>query len=44
MALDSNHDYSQAELDNHANQLNPDAEAYWDSRGEEMPDNRDDRF
>ena len=38
MALDPNHDYSQADLDNHADQLNPDAEAYWESRGEEMPD------
>jgi hypothetical protein len=44
MALDSNHDYSQAELDNHAKQCNPDAEAYWDNHGKEMPDNRDDRI
>jgi hypothetical protein len=26
------HEYSQAELDNHANQLNPNNDAYWSSR------------
>ncbi len=25
--------YTQDELDNHANQLNPNNDAYWDSRG-----------
>ncbi|WP_430469350.1 hypothetical protein [Thalassospira lucentensis] len=29
------HEYSQAELDNHANQLNENNDAYWQSRGEE---------
>jgi len=28
-------DYSQEELDNHADQLNPNNDAYWQSRGEE---------
>ena len=33
------HDYSQEELDNHANQLNDNNDAYWQSRGEdERPD------
>ena len=38
MALDPNRDYSQAELDNHANQLNDNNDAYWESRGEERPE------
>lgn len=29
------HDYSQEELDNHANQLNPNHDAYWQSRDED---------
>ena len=30
--------------DNHANQCNPNNEAYWDSRGnDERPDDREDR-
>lgn len=34
---------SQDELDNHANQLNPNNDAYWQSRGyDERPDNWDD--
>jgi len=37
-------DYSQAELDNHANQLNSNNDAYWTSRGEdERPDDWEDR-
>ena len=32
---------SQADLDNHANQLNPNNEEYWHSRGEERPDDED---
>ena len=31
-------EHSKAENDNHANQLNPNNDAYWDSRGEEMED------
>ena len=34
--------YSQADLDNHANQLNPNNDAYWQSRGE--GDHEDDWF
>lgn len=26
------YDYTQADLDNHANQLNPDHDEYWNSR------------
>lgn len=38
-----NEDYSQEELDNHANQLNPEADEYWQSRGyDERPDNWED--
>ena len=33
----------QSDLDNHANQLNPDHEEYWGSRGEEMPEDPEDR-
>ena len=32
---------SQADNDNHANQLNPNNDEYYNSRGEEPPDNRD---
>lgn len=28
---------SQADLDNHSNQLNPNNDEYWHSRGEEKP-------
>ncbi len=39
MALDPNYDYSQAELDNHSNQLNENNDAYWESRGyDERPE------
>lgn len=30
--LNQNHDHSQEELDNHANQLNSNNDAYWSSR------------
>ena len=30
-----NDDYSKEELDNHANQMNPNNDAYWSSRGED---------
>ncbi len=34
------HEHSQDELDNHADQLNPNNDAYWESRGEdERPEN-----
>ena len=29
---------NQDDLDNHANQLNPNNDEYWNSRGEECPD------
>ena len=33
------------DADNHANQLNPEHDAYWESRGfEERPDNWEDRI
>lgn len=39
-----NNDYSKDELDNHANQLNSNNDAYWQSRGEdERPDDWEDR-
>ena len=35
--------YTQDELDNHANQLNPNNDAYWESRGyDERPDDWED--
>lgn len=35
--------YSKADLDNHADQLNPNNDAYWQSRGEEgVPEASDD--
>ena len=34
---------SQADNDNHANQLNPDHEEYWNSRGEDPPDDREEK-
>jgi hypothetical protein len=34
MALDKDYEYSQADLDNHANQLNPNNDEYWNSREE----------
>ena len=37
-------DHSQADLDNHANQCNPDADEYWESRGwDERPDDYPER-
>jgi len=36
---DPENERSQADLDNHANQLNPEHDAYWESRGyDERPD------
>ena len=35
----NNQNYSKEELDNHSDQLNPNNDAYWQSRGEdERPD------
>jgi len=40
MGLKSDYDYSQAELDNHSDQLNPNNDAYWESRDyDERPEN-----
>lgn len=42
MADDKNN-YSKDELDNHSNQMNPNNDAYWQSRGEdERPDDWED--
>lgn len=39
MALKDDYDYSQDELDNHSDQLNPNNDSYWESRGyDERPD------
>ena len=36
---------TKADDDNHSNQLNPNNDAYWESRGEdERPDDWEDRF
>jgi len=38
------YEYTQDDLDNHANQLNDNNDAYWQSRGEdERPDDWEDR-
>jgi hypothetical protein len=34
MPLRDDYDYSKEELDNHADNLNPNNDNYWDSRGE----------
>jgi hypothetical protein len=39
-----NSGYTQEDLDNHANQLNPNNDAYWQSRGEDdRPDDWENR-
>ncbi len=41
---DKDYEYSQDELDNHSNQLNPNNDAYWESRGDdERPEDWEDR-
>ena len=41
---DEDSDHSQADLDNHANQLNPNNDEYWGSRGEDgRPDDWEDQ-
>lgn len=38
------YEYTQADLDNHADQMNPNNDAYWQSRGEdERPDDWQER-
>lgn len=34
MALDKKYEYTQADLNNHSNQLNPNNNEYWNSREE----------
>lgn len=41
MSQDPN-EQSQADLDNHANQLNPNNDEYWHSRGEDRPEEDED--
>lgn len=39
MSLNLDYDYSQEELDNHSDQLNPNNDTYWSDRGyDERPD------
>ena len=39
MALQDDYDYTQEELDNHSDQLNPNNDTYWTDRGyDERPD------
>lgn len=41
---DDDSDHSQADLDNHANQMNPNNDEYWGSRGEDgRPDDWEDQ-
>jgi hypothetical protein len=43
MSLDPNKEYSQEDLDNHSDQLNPNNDAYWESRGyDDRPENWED--
>lgn len=42
---DKDYEYTQDDLDNHSDQLNPNSDAYWQSRGEdERPDDWEDRI
>jgi hypothetical protein len=44
MANSKNHDYSETELNNHANQMNPNNDSYWTSRDfDERPDDWEER-
>jgi hypothetical protein len=38
MSLNDDYNYSRADLDNHANQMNPNNDAYWSSRGYDSSD------
>ncbi|MGQ8335820.1 hypothetical protein ACUNWD_04665 [Sunxiuqinia sp. A32] len=43
MSLNSSYNYTQDELDNHSNQLNPNNDTYWEARDyDERPDNWED--
>jgi hypothetical protein len=43
MALQNDYNHSQEELDNHADQLNPNNDSYWESRDyDERPDDWED--
>jgi hypothetical protein len=45
MSLRNDYDYSQDEFDNHADQMNPNNDAYWESRGyDERPDDWEDKI
>jgi len=45
MPLRDDYPYSQDELDNYADQLNPENDAYWESRGfDERPDDWEERL
>jgi hypothetical protein len=37
MGLRDDYNYSKEELDNHSDNLNPNNDNYWDSRGEDNP-------
>jgi hypothetical protein len=40
MALDKDYNYSKDDLDNHADQMNPNNDTYWSDRGfDERPNN-----
>jgi len=40
--MENDNDYSQADLDNHSDQLNPTSDVYWTSRGyDSRPDKWD---
>ncbi|WP_430933273.1 hypothetical protein [Saccharicrinis sp. 156] len=44
MPLNDDYNYSQDELDNHADQMNPNNDTYWTDRGyDERPDDWEDR-
>ncbi len=43
MSLDPDYEYTQDDLDNHSDQLNPNNDEYWGSRGlDERPEDWDD--
>ena len=45
MPLQDDYDYTQEELDNYSRQLDPENDAYWQSRGEdECPDDWETRL
>lgn len=43
--MPDDYEYTQDDLDNHANQLNPECDEYWESRGyDERPDDWEERL